>query len=41
MELAEFKEIQRQMQEEGDYRPVGRLIEPGWDFLLTVGTKAA
>ena len=28
MELEEFKEMQRQLWEAGDYRPVGRLIEP-------------
>ncbi len=34
MELEEFKEIQRQMWEEGDYRPVGRLIEPAAQILV-------
>jgi SAM-dependent methyltransferase len=34
VELEGFKEVQRQMWEEGDYRPVGRLIEPAALILL-------
>jgi ubiquinone/menaquinone biosynthesis C-methylase UbiE len=41
MDLAEFKENQRRMWGEGDYRPVGRLIEPAAQILVAatgVGT---
>jgi len=34
MDVAEFKEIQRRMWGEGDYRPVGRLIEPAAQVLV-------
>ena len=34
MELEEFKETQRRLWEEGDYRPVGRLIEPAAQILV-------
>ncbi len=34
VELEEFREIQRQLWEEGDYRPVGRLIEPAAQILV-------
>ena len=34
MELEEFKEMQRQMWAAGDYRPLGRLIEPAAQILV-------
>jgi SAM-dependent methyltransferase len=34
VELEEFKEMQRQLWEEGDYPPVGRLIEPAAQILV-------
>ncbi len=35
MDLAEFKESQRRVWEAGDYRPVGRLIEPAAQILVS------
>ncbi len=41
MELEEFKEMQRQMWAAGDYRPLGRLIEPAAQILVReVGVQA-
>ncbi|WP_052668037.1 class I SAM-dependent methyltransferase [Nitriliruptor alkaliphilus] len=41
MDIEQFKAVQRQVWSEGDYRPVGRLLEPAADLLVQAAGVAA